>query len=165
MPQGSRDELDCTFQGSIGVRGTFRHLIPRIEVKIPGLDPSIAGEEVEKAVREIFHQGLEIEVWVSLTKRPYIKIRKAYFLLEEARGLKLLKVAHIRIGRVSCSPCRKIETNRFYRCLGFEHMAVDCRGPDRSRNCWRHGEEVHTAGACTRKTRRMINDQQQLLYF
>ena len=88
---------------------------------------------------------------VSPTKTPYRGNKKAYVQLEEARVLKLLKAAHIKIGWVFCRVGRKKELNRCYRCLG--HMAADCRGPDRSRCCWRCGEEVHTAGSCTRQRR------------
>ena len=72
---------------------------------------------------------------MSLSKIPYIGNRKAYVLLEEARVLKLLKGAHIKIGWVSCRVRRKKKVNRCFRCLGFSHIAADCRGPDRSRCC------------------------------
>ena len=72
--------------------------------------------------------------------------------LEEVRALKLLKATHIKIEWVSCRVRRKMEVNRCYRSLGFGHMAANCRGPDRSRSCWRYGEEGHTAGSCTRQS-------------
>ena len=100
-------------------------------------------------MRGFFKQESEIEVTVSLTKRPYRENRKAFVLLEEEKALKLLKAAHIKIRWVSCRVRKKKEINRCYRCLGFGHIAVDCRGPDRSRCCWRCGEEGHTAGSCT----------------
>ena len=54
---------------------------PRIEVE--GLKPSIEAEEVEDAVRGFFQNGPELDLQVSLTKRPYRGTRKAYALLEE----------------------------------------------------------------------------------
>ena len=44
-----------------------------------------------------------------------------------------------------------MKINRCYCFLGFSHMAANCQGPDRSRSCWRCGEEGHAAGSCTRK--------------
>ena len=76
----------------------------------------------------------ELELRVSLSKTPYAGNRKAYVLSEEARKLKLLKGALIKIGWVSCRVRRKTEAKRCCRCLGFVHMAADCRGPDRSRS-------------------------------
>ena len=51
---------------------------------------------------------------------------------------------------------RKTEAKRCYRCLGFGHMAAECRGPNRSKSCWRCGEKGHVAGSCTAKPRLYI---------
>ena len=77
-PKEGRERLNPAFREAIGVSGTVRHLIPRIEVDITDLDPKIEGEEGEEAVREFCQQGPEMELRVSLTKRPYRGIRKAY---------------------------------------------------------------------------------------
>ena len=130
---------------------TVRHLIPRIEVEIAEIEPCIEAEDVEDAVRGCFDEASELELKVSLTKRPYRGNRKAYVLLEDARALKLLKVTHIKNGCVSCRVRQNMEVNRCYRCLGFSHIAANCRGPDCSRNCSRCSVEGHDAGLCTRK--------------
>ena len=90
---------------------------------------------------------------MSLRKTPYRGNRKASVLLEEARTLKLLKGAYIKIGWVSCRVRKKKEVNRCFRCLGFGHIAANCQGPDRSRCCWRCGEERHHAVSCAGKPR------------
>ena len=123
-----RGQLDAAFKEAIGVNGTVRHLIPPIEVKTKDLEPSIAVKDVEDVVRRFLQQGTEMELRILLTKRPYRRNRKVYDLLEEATTLKLLKATHINIGWVSCRVLRKTEINRCYRCLGFGHMATNCRG-------------------------------------
>ena len=76
----SRGRLDTAFKEAVGSRGTVRHLIPRIELEISGLDPSIEAGDVEEAVRGFFEQKSEIELTVSLTKRPYRgKGRRMFF--------------------------------------------------------------------------------------
>ena len=82
----------------IGASGPVRHLIPRIEVEIADIEPSIEAEDVENAVRGFFDYASELELKVSLTKRLYRGDRKEYVLLEEARALELLKATHIKIG-------------------------------------------------------------------
>ena len=108
---------------------------------------------MEDAVRGYFDRGPELELRVSLSKTPYRGNRKAYVLLEEARALKLLKGAHIKIEWVSCRVRRKKQVNRYFCCLGFGHIAAESGGPDRSRCCWRCGDERHLAGSCTGKPR------------
>ena len=102
-------------------------------------------------MRSCLHEDPSTEVKVSLTRRPLRGGRKSFAQLEEVRALRLLKMTHIKIGWVSCRVRRMLEASRCYRCLGFGHMAALCRGPDRSRGCWRWGVEGHTAAACTGK--------------
>ena len=142
----SRGSLETAFKEVIGTRGTVRHLIPRIEVEIADLEPTIEAEDVEDAVRSFFDQEPGLELRVSLSKTLYGGNWKAYVILEEATALKLLKGTHIKIGWVSCRVRRKKEVNRCFRCLGFGHIAADCRGPDRSRCCWRCVEVGHVPG-------------------
>ena len=102
-----RGRLGTAFKEAIGASGSVHHLIPRIEVEIVDLEPSIEAEDIEEAVRRFFEQGLEMEFRVSLSKTPYRGNRKAYVLLEKARASKLLKAAYIKIGWVSCRVRRK----------------------------------------------------------
>ena len=139
----SRGRLDTAFKEAVGARETVHHLIQWIKVKIADLDPTTKAEDIEDKVRSFFHKEPEMEITVSLSKTPYRGNQKAYVLLEEARALKLLKGAHIKIGWVSCKVRRKKEMNRCFRCLGFGHIAADCG----------HSEEGHLAGSCTGKPR------------
>ena len=122
--------LDTAFKEAIGVSGAVRHLIPQIEDEIADLEPSNEAEDVEEAVRGFFEHGSELILMVSLTKRAYRGNRKAYVLLEEIKALKLLKTTNIKIGLVACRVRRKNGINRCYRCLGFDHMAADCRSQE-----------------------------------
>ena len=42
----SRERLDTAFKEVVGARGMVRHLIPRIEVEITDLEPTIEAEDV-----------------------------------------------------------------------------------------------------------------------
>ena len=143
------DELGVTVQG---IRET-RSKDFLVELKYSDLEPTIEVEDVKDAVRNFFDQELELELKVSLSKTPYRRKWKEYVLLEDARSLELLKGTYSKIRWVSCRVRREKEVNRCFRCLGFGHMAADCRGPDRSRCCWRCGEEGHVVDSCTEKPR------------
>ena len=107
----SRGRLDTAFKEVTGARGTVRHLIPRIEVEIADLEPTIEAEDVNDTVRSLFDEEAELDLRISLSKTPYRENQKAYVLVEEARALKLLEGAHIKIGWVSCRVYRKKEVN------------------------------------------------------
>ena len=66
-----RGRLDTTLKDVIGASGNVRHLIPRIDVEIADIEPSIEVEDVENAVRGFFDHASELGLKVSLTKRPY----------------------------------------------------------------------------------------------
>ena len=127
--------LYFTFKEVISASGSARHLIPRIEVEIADIDPSIDAEDVGKAVRGFFDWGSGLELKVPLTGRPIRGNIKACVCLEETWVIKLLKATLIGIGWASCSVRRKTVADRCYRCLGFCHMVENCRGRDRSRSC------------------------------
>ena len=65
-----RGWLDSALKEVIAASGTVRHLIPRIEVELVDIDPSIEAEDVEDAVRGFFDHGSELELKVCLTKIP-----------------------------------------------------------------------------------------------
>ena len=92
-----------------------------------------------------------IDLKVSITKRPFRDTNTAYDMLERAWALKRIKVAYIKIRRISCRVRRRKVTNRCYCSFGFGHIAAECRGPERSRNSWRYAKEVNSAGTCSRK--------------
>ena len=71
-PKEGKGRLVSAFQEAIGISGTVRHLIFRIEFEITDLDPSIEREEVEEAVREFCQQGPEMELRISLTDQKCI---------------------------------------------------------------------------------------------
>ena len=74
-------------------------------------------------------------VKVSLERESYRGTRKAFIRMKQAPVMMLLKETHIKIGWVYCRVRRMTKVKRLLHCLGFGHMAADCRGPDGSRCC------------------------------
>ena len=60
-----RGQLDAIFKEVIGANGTARQLIPRIEVEIADIEPSIEAEDVENAVGDFFDHESVFELKVS----------------------------------------------------------------------------------------------------
>ena len=107
MFQKKQREAGHCIKEVFGARGAVRHLIPRIEIEIADLEPTIEVEDVEGAVIIFFDHDPELELRVSLSKTPYRGNRKAYVLLEEARALNLLKGPTSRLGRSPAKSARK----------------------------------------------------------
>ena len=104
------------------------------------IDPTVEEEEVVEAIRSCLQEDPSSGVEVSLTRKHFSGTKKAFVRLEEAPAQILFKANLIKIGWVFCRVHRKMEINRCYRCIGFGHMAANCREPDRSRCCWRCGD-------------------------
>ena len=88
-------ELKCStksrgsFREVIGARGTVRHLIPRIEVEIADLEPTIEAEDVKDAVRSFFDEFF--------TKRPYSNFQ---YIRSEYHGLSIFMQYFIKIHEI-----------------------------------------------------------------
>ena len=54
-----RRRLDAALKKVIGASGTVHHLIPRIEVEIADIEPSIETQDVKYTVRGLFDHELE----------------------------------------------------------------------------------------------------------
>ena len=65
------------------------------------MDPNTDAKDVGEAARGFFDHGSELELKVSLIKRPSRGNRKVCVCLEETWVLKLLKATHIKIGWIS----------------------------------------------------------------
>ena len=70
-------------------------------MEILDINPTVEAEDKAEAIWSCLREEPSSGVEVSLTKRPFRGMRKAFVRTEEARALKLLKATHIKIGWVS----------------------------------------------------------------
>lgn len=68
--------------------------------------------------------------------------------MESEMAGEILKKQTIRIGSMECRVRGRIAVTRCYKCLGFGHRMIDCRGPDRSDHCLNCYGTGHTAKDC-----------------
>ena len=60
----------------------------------------------------------------------------------------LLKVGKLKVGLVLCRLKERTQVIRWLKCLGFGHLAVDCKGRDRSALCWKCGKDGYKLKKC-----------------
>ncbi|XP_031781363.1 uncharacterized protein LOC116416575 [Nasonia vitripennis] len=75
--------------------------------------------------------------------------------LDQTKAAALLKKGKIRIGWVNCRVRMRASVTRCYRCLGYGHVKVKCKEPDRSTSCWKCGAGGHRATACNVPTQQI----------
>lgn len=131
----------------LGDKAVVSSLEPRHTVEIRDLDCLTDEAEVKAALqRDITELG---EARIGLTPVNTRGQRVAIVELGEGAAAKLLERQKIQIGWVQCRVRRRAVVTRCFRCLGYGHVARDCKGPDRSGLCYRCGAAGHKAKTCT----------------
>ena len=69
--------------------------------------------------------------------------------LGDQNATRLLETGRIKIGFINCRVRTRLMVPRCYKCLGYGHYRINCKGPDRHDCCWKCGKNGHRAGACT----------------
>lgn len=83
------------------------------------------------------------------TVRPaFGETRIATISLERTKGTELLKKGRIKVRVVSCRIREFIAIKCCFKCWGYDHVASQCKGPDRSKLCLRCVKPEHKAANC-----------------
>ena len=78
-----RYRLGSVFRDVVGEQCTVRHLVPMVQVEILDLDPTAEKAEVKETMRSCLYEDPSAQVKVSLTRRPFKGVRKAFVQLED----------------------------------------------------------------------------------
>lgn len=131
----------------LGEKGSVSNLEPKRTLEIVDLDCLTDEREVEASLRRDFPDLREVKI--SLTRTNAREQKIAIIEVDEAVAAELLKQTKIKIGWVNCRVRNRVLVRRCYRCLGYGHIAVLCKGPDRSNLCYKCGHPGHKGKTCT----------------
>lgn len=134
-------------RGAVGLMGSVKRLEPKETIKLRDLDCLTTAEEVQEAlVRELGEAAGTAKVIVPKANNRGQKL--AIVELEQKAATKLMKTDRLRIGMVMCRHRWRTVVTRCFRCLAFEHLASNCKGPDRRECCYKCGEKADMAVDC-----------------
>lgn len=142
----------------VGSDATVRALTQEAVIEVPHLDEVTTELELREALIDQLPPG-------DLESTAKVKLRKAYggtqiatIKLPVAEANKLLELGKIKVGWTIC-PLRRPRTQllRCYRCHGFGHVVSKCTvAEDRSKCCWKCGENGHVSKTCSNKPKCML---------
>lgn len=108
-------------------------------------------DEVQQALQSALGNEKKDKLIINMTKKDFRGSLMAFVELEETDAKKLIQLGHLKVGWVRCRIRIKVRVKRCFRCLDYGHLAVECKGLDRSRQCWKCGTENHRAKNCTKE--------------
>ncbi|XP_045509301.1 uncharacterized protein LOC123704856 [Colias croceus] len=120
------------------------------EVRVTGLDDSVAAEEVAAAISRVGECPAD-QVKCSGLRVGFRGSTTAWVSCPVAAAKKVAQVGRILVGWVSAGvSLGAVKPQRCFRCLEVGHVRVMCSSPtDRSNVCYRCGEDGHKAAGCS----------------
>lgn len=118
-------------------------------IHIRGIDATATKEEVERALSNIINRTNNDHYRIS-ELRPNIQNTQAITLtLDKDKADELMKNnKNLRIGINKCNMELRVEVQRCRRCWKYDHKTMECNGIDRTKCCYKCGEEGHSAKEC-----------------
>ncbi|XP_031781360.1 uncharacterized protein LOC116416573 [Nasonia vitripennis] len=126
------ESLKTAIQTAIGKVGTVRGKISRITLEIRDIDSLTTPDDVRSAITaETGEEDAKVHLFEPNTREQRVAVAE----IDQIKTTALLKKGKIRIGCINCRVRVRANPTRCYRCLGYGHVKVRCKGPDRSVNC------------------------------
>ncbi|KAL7293226.1 hypothetical protein TKK_0013366 [Trichogramma kaykai] len=137
--------LGTELDGVLGDAATASALSHKTPLEIRDLDECATREEIRTALyQQLGAANLDPDAVRSLRK-AYAGTQTAVIDLPDELAAKAIKLGHLRVGWVSCRVRERAEASRCFRCWEFGHLVARCVGPDRSKLCYRCGQDGHRA--------------------
>ena len=134
----SRASFSEALKVATGDDCSVEELVPRTVLEIRDLVSCTSEDEVKQALKRDLQDYNGI-LRSSLTQSNARKQRMAIVTVETSAANRLMATIRIKVGWVNCRIRRGTTITRCFKCLGFDHLSLDCKGPDRRKLCFRCG--------------------------
>lgn len=149
--KGSEEKKD--YQGmvekALGSMASVKTLTQETIIVCKDIDEVTTQEEVLAAIREQFQIGTLPITAIKSMRPAYGGTQTAIISLSVANARILLLAGKVKIGWTVCRMREHISPKSCFRCLGYGHIARECKGVDRSKMCRKCGQEGHIAKSCS----------------
>ena len=146
-------------EGALRGVATVKVLTQEVNIVCKDLDEVTTKEELLRALKEQFDLSNIREDAIRSLRAAYGSTQTAIISLPLDAARRALSVGRVKIGWTMCRLREYVRPKSCFRCLGFGHLAKDCKGVDRSKMCRRCGGEGHIAKTCTIQPRCLLCDK------
>ena len=138
----------------LGESAKVRALSQEVAIECSGMDEVTTAEDLRKAmVRDLNLEGVDMSISM---RKSFNRSQAATIKLPVAAANKALQIGKVKVGWTRCALRLPIQVTRCFKCMGFDHRAHNCKGPDRSDLCRRCGAKGHMARDCSKAPKCML---------
>lgn len=138
----------------LGESAKVRALSQEIAIECRGMDEVTTADDLRRAlVKDLSLEGVDLSISM---RRSFNKSQAATIRLPEAAANKALRIGKVKVGWTRCALRLPAQVTRCFKCMGFGHHALNCKGPDRSDQCRRCGGKGHKAVDCSKAPKCML---------
>lgn len=116
-------------------------------IHIRGIDGVTEKEELVKAMEGKLNCSLKNIDHKLSALRPFTNGTKVVTLTINKKDAEMMTKKGLWVGIAPCLVERRVKVRRCFTCWGFDPLAAECKGPERTR-CHNCGEEGHMAEGC-----------------
>lgn len=132
----------------VGEEASVKALSQEVLMECRNLDEITTTDELHKALVSEFSSEDPQSIGIIKLRKAYGSTQIGSFRVPVAVANKMTEAGKVKVGWSICQLRVPQQLLRCYKCLGFDHLAKQCKGVDHSKLCWKCGIEGHKGRTC-----------------